>query len=119
MTPPINLAAVRIRLGTQDFYIPASQVGRCLLVTQAAPEIPRFSRWLGIADEPQQGWHLHLFVPTSGVETGWYLWGQLENVMLSSDTIFAVPPLLAHGCRLPALRALVGSEAFSPLLSWC
>ncbi|EMF0718797.1 hypothetical protein [Citrobacter sp. Marseille-Q6884] len=118
MTPLINLAAVRITLGEQDFYIPANQVKRCALVTQVLPEIPRFSQWLGIADEPQTGRHLHLFVPDSGVECGWYLWGQLENVLLSSDTIFAVPPLLAHGCRLPALRALVGTEAFSPLLSW-
>ncbi|MGO0674222.1 hypothetical protein [Citrobacter werkmanii] len=118
MTAPINLAAVRITLGTLNFYIPANQVGRCSLVTQVAPEIPRLSQWLGIADEPQQGRHLHLFVPDSGVETGWYLWGQLENVILPGDTIFAVPPLLARNCHLPALRALVGSEAFSPLLSW-
>lgn len=114
----INLAAVRVTLGVQDFYIPANQVKRCARVEQVLPEIPRFSQWLGIADEPQEGSHLHLFVPVSGVECGWYLWGQLENVMLSSDTIFAVPPLLARGCRLPALRALVGSETFSPLLSW-
>ncbi|WP_336284834.1 hypothetical protein [Citrobacter arsenatis] len=118
MSAPINLAAVRVTLGSQNFYIPASQVGRCALVTNIVSEIPRFSRWLGIADEPQEGRHLHLCVPDSGVETGWYLWGQLENVLLSSETIFAVPPLLARHCHLPALRALVGREAFSPLLSW-
>ena len=104
MTAPTNLAAVRITLGALTLYIPANQVGVCSLVTQVVPEIPRFSQWLGIAD--------------SGVETGWYLWGQLENVMLSGDIIFAVPPLLARNCHLPALRALVGREAFSPLLSW-
>ncbi len=118
MTAPTNLAAVRITLGALTLYIPANQVGVCSLVTQVMPEIPRFSQWLGIADEPQEGWHLHLRVPDSGVETGWYLWGQLENVMLSGDIIFAVPPLLARNCHLPALRALVGREAFSPLLSW-
>lgn len=118
MTALTNLAAVRVTLGSQNFYIPASQVGRCALVTHVVPEIPRFSHWLGIADEPQEGRHLHLCAPDSGVDTGWYFWGQLENVMLSSDTIFAVPPLLARSCHLPALRALVGREAFSPLLSW-
>lgn len=118
MTQPASLAAVRITLGSQVLYIPANQVGRCSLVTQLSPEIPRFSQWLGLADEPEQGRLLHLLVPASAVVTGWYLWGQLETVMLSSETLFAVPPLLAHGCRLPALRALVGSETFSPLLSW-
>lgn len=118
MTTASNLAAVRVTLGALNFYIPASQVGHCSLVVQAKPEIPRFSQWLGMGNEPQEGRHLHLFVPDSGVESGWYLWGQLENVILSSDTIFAVPPLLARSCRLPALRALVGSESFSPLLSW-
>lgn len=118
MTQPVNLAAVRIRMGIQDFYIPASQVCDCSRVTHISPTIPRFSQWLGIADEPLEGSHLHFFVPPSGVDTGWYLWGQLEHVMLSSDIIFALPPLLAHSCRLPALRALVGREALSPLLSW-
>lgn len=104
--------------GSANFVYTSKQVGVCSLVTQVVPEIPRFSQWLGITDEPQEGWHLHLRVPDSGVETGWYLWGQLENVMLSSDIIFAVPPLLARNCHLPALRAPVGCEAFSPLLSW-
>ena len=118
MTAPTNLAAVRITFGALTLYIPAYQVCMCSLVTQVVPEIPQFSQWLGITDEPQVGWHLHLRVPDSGVETGWYLWGQLENVMLSSDIVFAVPPLLARNCHLPALRALGGCEAFSPLLSW-
>lgn len=42
MTALTNLAAVRVTLGSQNFYIPASQVGRCALVTHVVPEIPRF-----------------------------------------------------------------------------
>lgn len=59
MTQPVNTAAVRIRMGTQAFYIPASQVRNCSRVTHVSPTIPRFSQWLGITDEPPEGGHLH------------------------------------------------------------
>lgn len=38
----INLAAVRITLGTLNFYIPANQVGRCSLVTGGGAGYPAF-----------------------------------------------------------------------------
>lgn len=113
-----SLAAVRIRLGQMNFYIPASQVLGCSLVSGQSMAIPSFSAWLGLPPEPQQGMHLHLLIPTSGVETGWQLWGELENVMLPAESIFPLPPLLAHSCRIKVLKALVRHEGFSPLLFW-
>lgn len=73
MTQPVNLAAVRIRMGTQAFYIPASQVRNCSRVTHVSPTIPRFSQWLGIADEPHEGSHLHfLFRQAASIPAGTY-----------------------------------------------
>ncbi|WP_333495260.1 hypothetical protein [Kluyvera sp. CHPC 1.251] len=113
-----SLAAVGIRLGDLNFYIPSSQVRGCSLITGPSSAIPSFSAWLGLPPESQQGMHLHLLVPMSGVETGWQLWGALENVMLPAETIFPLPPLLAHSCHIPMLKALVSNDGFSPLLSW-
>lgn len=118
MTHSLNLACVRITLGDVHFYIPAGQVQRCALVDYEADDVPRLSQWLGLPDEPEQGLHLHLWVPASGVAEGWYFWGELENVTLPASDIFPLPALMQHCCQLPALRALVKDESFSPLLSW-
>lgn len=118
MTHGLSLAAVRITLGNQRFYIPATQVQRCSLVVYEAEDIPRLSQWLGLPDEPEEGMHLHLIVPASNVEQGWYLWGKLENVQLSPGDIYPLPELLKPCCQLPALRALVWDKGFSGLLSW-
>ncbi|MEW7312148.1 hypothetical protein AB1E22_05405 [Buttiauxella gaviniae] len=118
MTHGLNLAAVRITLGNQHFYIPATQVQSCVLVDYEAPDIPRFSQWLGLPDEPECGMHLHLFVPASNIAQGWYLWGELENVVLRQHDIFPLPALLQQCNQLPAIRALVQDEGISPLLSW-
>ncbi|MGB7800686.1 hypothetical protein [Buttiauxella sp.] len=118
MTHSPNLASVRITLGALRFYIPAAQVQRCALVEYETPDIPRFSQWLGLPDEPEQGLHLHLWVPASKVSEGWYFWGELENVTLQASEIFPLPELMQQCSRLPALRALVKDNSFSPLLSW-
>lgn len=119
MTVPDSLAAVHLHMGNIDFYIPASEVLRCSLVREAQSEIPLFSHWLGLKEEPHQGMHLHLLVPGSNVLTGWTLWGELENVILAREAIFALPPLVRESCKIPVLRALVNSHnGLSPLLSW-
>lgn len=118
MTHKLNLSAVRITLGRQRFYIPATQVQRCSLVDYETDGIGRFSHWLGLPAEPEQDLHLHLIVPASGVEQGWYLWGKLENVILTQSDIYPLPDLLTQCCQLPALRALVWDESIVPLLSW-
>lgn len=118
MTHALSLAAVRLTLGPQRFYIPATQIQRCSLVEYEAEGIARFSQWLGLPDEPEQGLHLHLFIPASNVVQGWYLWGELENVLLPPSDIYPLPELLKQCCKLPALRALVGDGGCSPLLSW-
>lgn len=118
MTHKLNLSAVRITLGRQRFYIPATQVQRCSLVDYETDGIGRFSHWLGLPAEPEQGLHLHLIVPASGVAEGWYFWGELENVQLSQGDIYPLPTLIQQCCRLPALRAYVKDEGISGLLSW-
>lgn len=118
MTHSLSLAAVRITLGELHLYIPASEVQRCVLVDYEADGIPRLSQWLGLPEEPEQGMHLHLFVPASNVKEGWYFWGQLENVELRYDEIFPLPTLLEHCGKLPGLRALVQDETLSPMLSF-
>lgn len=118
MTRSLNLAAVRITLGALRFYIPATQVQHCALVDYEASDIPRFSQWLGLPDEPEQGLHLHLLVPTSQVREGWYFWGELENVTLQASDIFPLPAIMQQCSQLAALRALVKDQSFSPLLSW-
>ena len=118
MTHSLSLAAVRITIGNMHFYIPTSQVQRCVLAGPDTPEIQRFSQWLGLPDEPQRGMHLHLLVPASNVANGWYFWGELENVVLRQNEIFPLPMILQQCCKLPGLRALVQDECLSPLLSW-
>jgi hypothetical protein len=118
MTPCRSLEAVKISLGSLHFYIPASEVQRCSLVQAEMPDIKKFSQWLGLEAEPQQGMHLHLQVPASPESAGWYFWGELENVTLTAQEIFPLPALLQRCCQLPALKALVLDKGFSPLLSW-
>lgn len=118
MTHSLSLSAVRITLGDAHFYIPSSQVQRCVLAGYDNPDIQRFSHWLGLPDEPARGMHLHLFVPASNVATGWHFWGELENVVLRQNEILPLPVILQQCCKLPGLRALVQDESLSPLLSW-
>lgn len=118
MAHSLKLAAVRITLGAQYFYIPAAQVQHCALVDDGTPDIPRLSQWLGLPDELEQGLHLHLWVPASKVDEGWHFWGELENVTLQASDIFPLPELVKLCSTLPALRALVNDSRFSPLLSW-
>lgn len=118
MTCPASIPAARIRLGEMDFYIPTWQIRGCTLVNGEMAEVPRFSEWLGLAEEAHSGLHLHLMIPASRVESGWTLWGELENVSLPKEHIFPLPPMVARTCRIPALKALVGPQGFSPLLCW-